>query len=104
MREATAYAMAHLVELPQYPKAALSSSPSSMTVGYGNQSLSATPAVTGDPANVGVPSSTGDTLAAMRDPVNMAVPPSTSGNIPSPGAGAPMDTHKKGPSTNTGAM
>jgi len=107
MREAMAYVTAHPVELPHYPKAVLLSSPSSTVVGHGNQSLSATPAVTGDPANMGVPPSTGDTLAATGDPVNMGVLPSTSGNIPSPanvGAGAPMDTREEGPSTNTGAM
>jgi len=69
------YAVAHLVEWPQYPEAALSSSPSSMIVGHGNQSLSVPPTVMGDPANIGVPPSTGDnTLAAMGDPVSMGVP------------------------------
>ena len=56
---------------------------------------------------MGVPPSTGDTLAAMGNPVNMGVPPSTSGNVSSPanmGAGAPMDTREEGPSTNPRAM
>jgi len=72
--EALAYAATHPVELPQYPGAMLSPSPSSTIVDHGNQSPSATPAVTGDPANVGVPPSTGDTLAEMGDPVNMGSP------------------------------
>ena len=107
MREAVTYAAAHPVELPQYPEAALLSSSPSTIVGHGNPSLSAPPAVRGDPANTGVPPSTRDTLAVTGDPVSMGVPPSTSGNVSSPvnvGAGAPMDTREEGPSTIPRAM
>ena len=103
--EARAYATTHHVELLQYP-ATLSPAPSSTIVDHGSQIPSATPAVTGDPANVGVPPSTGDTLVVTGDPVNMGVPPSTSSNSTSPanvGVGAPMDTCE-GPHPNTRAM